>query len=304
VASDIISQLREFKWKGIGFPVSQTRVSLAHDQVEHKYWGQDGARVEATGRAPIVITARIHYRNNLAKAKNETWGVLYPETYRKSLVAAAETSTGTLEHPELGDIRCKLKTFDQVWDATIRDGIDVEATWVETREDDLDAVILTDQSPVAEAFLAAFDLDEGLATLSPPLGTGATYKPDFTDTIRSIVAVADQVSLLSKQSAGRVNALLYRIGQIEFAANGAKSALLWPISTSCQRMRSSVYKLQQKLLQKQQSISFYRVPRTLSLSSLALDMPGNTIADLIKLNPDLPSKPAVEAGTLVRYYKI
>ena len=48
---DEFEQLLPFKWRDVELPVTHVKLSLAHDLVEHKYWGVDSGRVEATGVA-------------------------------------------------------------------------------------------------------------------------------------------------------------------------------------------------------------------------------------------------------------
>lgn len=47
--ADVLSQLFAFKWRDVEVPITKMRLSIAHDLVEHKYWGVDGARIEDTG---------------------------------------------------------------------------------------------------------------------------------------------------------------------------------------------------------------------------------------------------------------
>lgn len=314
----VLDQLPEFKWKGISFPVSKVHLSLQQDLVEHRFWSQDGANVEATGRAPITISATIHFRNNLTPGRQETWTSLYPTVFRKFFDLSADRSTGVLVHPEFGPIYCKLKSAEIEHTADRRDGCDVEASWVETREKENSAPAFVTQTPVAEAELAAFDLDSNLNTLrapfgqsginsntyplSPPLPTGPAYAANFSDSVRAICAVGDQVSLLSRQIGGQFAALNYRLNQIEASLTNAKSALNAVVLQSINRMRHATNNLQQKLLQTQRETRFFVVPVPKTLASVVIDISGNSIGDLIRLNPSLVGLATLPRGTVVRYY--
>jgi len=298
----ILDQLREFSWKGISFPVTQVHLSLQQDLVEHRFWAQDGANVEATGRAPITISATIVFRNNIARGRQETWGVLYPTTFRQFFDLSADRSTGVLVHPEFGPINCKLKSAEISHTADRRDGCDVEASWIETREKENTSAAFTTQTPVAEAELAAFDLDANLKTLSPPLPGKTVFTPNFADSIRSILAVGDQISLLSRQIGGQFAAINYRLNQIESQLSSGASALNAVMIQSINRLRFATSNLQQKLLQKQRETRLYVVPVAKTLASVAIDVAGNTVGDLIRLNPSLVGFATVPRGTAVRYY--
>lgn len=298
----ILDQLREFSWKGVSFPVSKVHLSLQQDLVEHRFWSQDGANVEATGRAPLTISATIHFRNNITPGRQETWSVLYPNVFRKFFDLSADRSTGVLVHPEFGPLNCKLKSAEIEHTAERRDGCDVEASWIETREKENSAAAFVTQTPVATAELAAFDLDSNLNTLRPTLPAGPVYAANFSDSVRSICAVGDQISLLSRQIGGQFASINYRLNQIEALLQGAKSALNAVVLQSINRMRHATNNLQQKLLQTQRETRIFIVPVPKTLASIVIDVSGNAIGDLIRLNPSLVGLATLPRGTAVRYY--
>jgi len=215
-----------------------------------------------------------------------------------------------LVHPEFGPIYAKLKSAEIDHVADRRDGCDVEASWVETREKENSASPFVTQTPVAEAELAAFDLDSNLLTLNPPPPKfPPIFKANFADTIRSICALGDQVSLLSRQIGGQFAAINYRLNQIESSLQGptatlvgANRALNAVVLQSINRMRHATNNLQQKLLQKQRETRIYITPVAKTFASIAIDVAGNTVGDLIRLNPALVQFAIVPRGTAVRYY--
>ena len=326
----VLDNLRECSWRGIAFPVSTLKLSLHQDLAEHKYWGQDGARIESTGRAPLVISVVIPFRNGISKGRSETWGTdgpggsgLYPDAYRFFMSACQDKSIGVFVHPEFGEIRCKFKSAESTLDPNRRDGQDVHAEFVETIESTTyDTVPFTQPSPVAGAQQAGFDLDLAIGKIKPPgypTALPAAYVPNFADRIRSLTSIGDRVSLLKKQVGGKYAELKYRADQIEsavlgltnsspglasaaIAATNGNRALLWPIINSCERIKHVANTGQRAQTQKQRVTSFYIVPQRTTLAALTLDIPEATLSDLITLNPQLTAMPAVEAQTVVRYY--
>lgn len=301
----VLDLLREFKWRGKGYPLSSLRTMLAQDLAEHKYWGKDGARVESTGRAPLVFDVVIPFRNGIAKGRSESWGTLYPDAYRAFLVDFADKSIGVFDHPELGEIACKCRSAESTLEASRRDGQDVHAIFIETIVPINDTSPFADPSPAAGAQQAGFDMDLALKTITPPLTPvqPTTFKPNFSDSIRSILAVGDTVSLLSKQVGGKFAELKYRADQIETSALGAKNSLLWPLIANAEKIKHVANSGQRgRLLQQQRGTSIYIVPQRTTLAALVIDIPEATLNDLIRLNPSLPAQPAVEAKTVVRYY--
>lgn len=297
-------------------------MSLSHDQADHRFWGFDGAYIEATGRAPLVFTASIPFRNGIVPGKKEKWGVLYPTTYREFLRATADRGTGTLVHPEFGLITCKVRNVETIWDANRRDGCDVEATWVETIERDENQ--LTTDSTVTSAELAARDLDthlQDLSHLDPPLPSQPTYQPDFEESMRRIAAVGDQISLLQQRQAGKIDSIIYRVNEVGNSLDRAattsrntvksiidgdstqsgRSALSWPMRDAINRMKAGLIEAKKKLLEDGRPIVFYRVPSAATLASVSISA-GANLSEMISLNPSLVRSPIVPIGTIVRYY--
>src|SRR5947208_3808040 len=111
-------------------------MDLEQDHAEHRWPDRDGAHVEATGRAPLVFSAKAIFRNGISTGRAENWesGKLYPDAYRAFIDAAADRTSGPLQHPEHGTVTCKLRSARVTWDANKRDGCDVACVWVETSE--------------------------------------------------------------------------------------------------------------------------------------------------------------------------
>lgn len=300
--SELFAQLNAFKWRDVEFPCSEMRMSIAHDLTPHKYWGVDGARVEGNGRDMLIFEAEIPFRNGIVPGKGEKWGVLYPTTLRKFVVAFTDKSVGTLIHPEYGEVICRPMTARITWRADRRDGCDVSAQWCETRIDDLDSVILTDTSPIVSVELGALDLDaqmtdlKGLAPELPEFETG------FAEFMRDIQAIGDTFTVLSYRTAGKINALIYRVNAVKDSVERAGTALTWPTTNACERMLSAAHDIRGKLAQQNRVVAIYITKATMTLAQISQQLPGSSLSDLIKLNPLLLKKAAVPQNTMVRYY--
>lgn len=315
--SDVLEQLLEFRWRDIGVPVSDFSTDLQHDQVEHKWPDRDGAHVEATGRAPLVHHATIHFRNNLSPGINETWRLarigadgtfnadaqaLYPTVFRAFLVAFATRSTGPLQHPELGVLQCKPKQAQFKWTSTRRDGIDCTASWVESDDTAADFEdILARPSPVSDALVAGIDLDSQLVQYASPAVTFDGGSTSFLDDIQAVTRTFDTASLISAQYAGKIDRVLYRVTSLQSRLSKAADLSAWPLVTSCERLKSALYGLKGSILNLDRAIAHYTTKKDTTLAALT----GATqcdIGNLLKLNPSLAARPAVPQGTVVRYY--
>lgn len=291
----------------VQFPIVSMRVRLRQDLAEHRFWGKDGARVEATGRSPLHVSARIPFRNGIVPGKSESWGVLYPTAFRQFLLAMSDRATGTLVHPELGEIRVKPEevSFDHTADR--RDGVDVDASWVETVDDDLDAVNLYDESPVATATIAATDLDAQLGKLSPPPPSLPAFEPNLGDLMRSIQGVGDQFALSRSKASAKVASLLYRADAIRDSVARAASltpgerALRWTVVQATERIKSDIRASVDAVVGDGRTVKLYTVPKSTTFAGVVKDV-GGRFSDIARLNAPLLGRPVIERGTVVRHY--
>jgi len=234
--NDLFGRLLEFQYRGIGFPVVEFTTELRQDLVIHKFIDRDGAHVEATGRAPLQITARIPFLNGIEKGPNENWQrPLYPFGWKNFFAACADRTSGELQHPELGSLQVKCEMAHTRWSGSVRGGVFVDCSWIET--DDTQVALteaLTGPSPIGYMALSAAELDNQLATLNPAL-VPQPYKPPFSfgSIFASIRSTLDQYTILQKQFAGRLDNALYQVTAIEDSLNLAinANALNWPTTS-------------------------------------------------------------------------
>jgi prophage DNA circulation protein len=271
--------------------------------VEHKYWGVDSGRVESTGIAPVRISAQIPLTNRIYPGKNERWrpGSLYPDGLRDLLIAFGKKQTGLLQHPEFGQITCKAERIEVDITAERRNTAMVDASWVETLDDDLIHKIVA--SNTTEIELAADSLDASQTDLKKLVPTLPKYKETFDDFARKIAAIGDRVTLLSYRSAGKINSIVYRVQQVGESLDRARTALTWPAKQNVQRIQAAARDLRGKLLASSRDIGLTRVLNDTTLAGLLGVLPeGNTVGDLVSLNPNLMTDPIVKANTFVRHY--
>lgn len=300
----LFDQLFPCSWRGIQFPVLNMRVSLKQDLAEHKYWGKDGANVEATGRAPFEIEAVIPFVNGIVPGKNERWGILYPTEFLKFLQAFNDHKTGILDTPEIAGISCKPVSLDFAHDAQRRDGVEVTARWIETF--DLDTPSDNKFSPVDVANLAALNLDAKLASVRP-----YADPPQFEETFESLVSRlsgvldtgASKLTILSNKP----DQILFRLNKVKDSIERAKNALTWPIEESIHKLKLAAHDAKRipeatSTTPKRRKTRRHVVQVKTSLTVLAGLFPTNSIDDLIELNPRLLTRPTVPAGSVLRYY--
>lgn len=300
--AELFEQLLAFKWRDVEFPVTKMTVALAHDLVEHKYWGVDGARIEATGLAPMRFTAVIPFVNGIVPGKNERWSVLYPNAMRELLAACALRTTGILTHPELGEIPCKCERVEFDWSGDRRGGTECQVSWVETKQV-ADTENPFGPSPVQEIALGALDLDASTEDLAALIPTLPEFPTTFTDLARSIQGVFDTVTLLSNSTAGKINAIVYRVEQLGDSVDRAKSALTWQTTNTIEHMKSDAHQLKENILKNESKfILKFLVHGDTTLAGVTAQLTDAKLADLIHLNPALMKNATVAKGTVIRYY--
>lgn len=294
-------QLLPFTWRGRHLSLTRIHLSLAHDLVEHKYWGVDGGRVEATGIAPIRIAATIPISNHIFPGKNEKWtaGDLYPSMLRSFILDFAKKTTGLLQHPEFGEIACKPEKLDFELAGERQGATEIQASWVETLDDDVVSKLVN--TPITDIELGATDLDSHMAYLVSIAPDFPAFKEDIASLARKIAGIADSVTILSYRTAGLVNKVIYQAQRIQLAVDRAHSALTWPATQSLHRIKAGAYELRKKFLTPH-GVGLYTMKEDTTLAGTLLALPSGTrVADIVKLNPHLARGPVVSRGTVVRY---
>lgn len=305
---DTFSQLREYKWRSIAFPTTTFEVTLRHDLVQHKYPSKDGADVEAVGRAPLEFSAKIPFRNGIGGGPSETWQQnrkpLYPDQFREFFKACADRETGVLEHPEFGKVVCRIENAKTVWDATRRDGVDVDVVWVETIDIESLESLLAQPSPVSNAISNALALDDAIKTRNPAVPKqDTTYKPDFADTMRGLQGISDQFQVLNARVAGKINSTLYRIDSLKSSVEKSADVKDWPILQAIENLKAAANDIRTELVRSnRKTVVFYVAPKDMTLGAVSNET-GAAIGDLVVLNPRLVSSPVIERGTTIRYYR-
>ena len=300
---DLFSQLLECKWRTTSFPITSFSTAFAHDQAQHKWPDRDGAHIEATGRQPLTHRATIPFRNAVARAQGETWGILYPDGFRAFLSAFSDRTSGILQHPELGAITCKPGTYSAEWSANTRDGVNVSATWIESYDEDAQYDdTLARPSPIAAVYVEALDLDSQIAQYANPTATtNAQESLTFTQAIQKITGAFDQVSLVSRQAGGYIDHVIYRVQALQDSIYRARDNTAWPIINTCERLKASLFALKQQQLVLQKDVLLFIVPKDQTLAAVAGSL-GVKVADLMRLNPTISGGPVVPRLTAVRYY--
>lgn len=301
--SDPISRLQTIAWRGISFPIANLKTEFTHDIAQHKFPGVDGARLEETGRGPLMVscTALFYNVGTIWDISANTSQPLYPDVHKQFLIACADGSTGTLVHPELGDMDAKCASLSTDVQASRRDGVAVQVAWIEHTDD---AATLGEASPLAFATQAAADVDAALIALrlkSAALAADLANRkiPSFSDLMRQVRATADTLTLIQKQGAAIIPRMQYDLRQTSESLERFTDQSGHTAKAAVEALKAALLAVQASLFVTK-AVLYYVVPIDQTLGAIA-GVTKRSIGELTRLNPALASVLAVPRGTVVRY---
>lgn len=321
MSDDVLKKLRPLKWKGKEYPTRALGLRLRHDLAVHTYPSRDGGKVEATGRAPLEFTATLVFDTGVERGPTERFDVpLYPTAFRAFLESASSRTTGTLEHPELGPITCKLATVDVDWEPQRRGGVDARVAWIETVEDeDTFSTQLSKASPAAildqEAAQADAALDAAISALaSRNAQTASDLREEieafkegkmspytFGDFARQLKAPLDTANLAGAKIFGSVDAIAYRATELSDSLDRVSTPSMWPLQDAADRLGDAAIDAKNALsAQGVAVVSTYTTTSEMTLDDVAR-ITGSDFTQVLKLNPKLAAEPSIPKDTAVRY---
>ncbi len=309
---DELNKLLPFSWDGIDAPLLELQTTYSRDVVSHKFVNVGGAKLEDTGRNPIMISAQIVFVNTISPGGNEGWtqGTLYPNVYNQYLMSLLNSqdsqTTRILSHPELGDINCKVITFSTQLIGNYRGGAIISAQF---SEDGLD------NSRPQTLFVQLSKINNNIVTLQDQL---ANLSPDplalqlqpvalgLTGLLNSIKAIIDTGALIGLDALGSLQQISYRCNTIIESVHLANNMIYAKVQDTAYMVRADSVYMAEALkksipIQANQKTSIYINKTITTLASLA-QLLANSVSDLMNLNPQLLATPLVASGNQVVYY--
>lgn len=320
--TDILSTLAECSWRGISFPILSITEDGSQDLAVHKRMDRDGAYVESTGRAPFTYKITAVFVNTIAKGRSETWDNLFPSTFIKLRSAWADRTSGILNHPLYGEIKCKPATWAVPFNADTRGGCFVDLTFIETIDDSEESTVI--KSDYAFAKQTAISLDSNLGLLVPP--PQVFFETDdyssFTDFLDSLTAVVDSASLAAQKALANIDRMVAKLDRlsnsIDRAAHVFNTDPLTQITTDLGELglgagrifqdsinlATALLTIKSNILNKtNKDIKTYLAEKQTTLVSISIKLKNST-KELYELNPGLANRrgPIIPEFTLIKYY--
>lgn len=323
--ADVLKKLYAFTWKGISFPITTFETPISHTIIQHRFYGEDGADLEDVGVDPLTITCTAVFRNSLFEKFNKP---LYPDIFLDFMAVAAERSTGVMIHPQFGIIYCKIVSATPVWRAEVRDGIDVNITFVQDAQPEFfekenisnlktvaqayDKVyknIGPNQTPVERSgIVSGQDLDNPNSQRKKTpqeLAEDDKKKVTFAEMADQIQAIADYPQRLDRTIAGKIDAVKYRVERLYDTIDKTTDPTQWKTKRSIEQAYAAANNIEKDLLKKMgvsDDVSVYKTTTDSTFGELCVILKCD-VGTLMNLNPQYVRYPAVPANSSVRYKK-
>jgi prophage DNA circulation protein len=291
--TDILKQLPNAQWRGLGFPCAGREYGFRHEQARHRYIFVDDELVESIGPENPSYTYRIPAREDLAKGPYKNW---YTTVYQSFLNACRDRSVGVLFDPVHGEVQAKCVSLRETLDVGRRDGVDVEVEFIYAPEEvgSATADITLTSVAGAKGMAGAFDREvEKIDWQQEP-----PPKPtlDLFDAVRGI---GDQIDLANRRYASQMDNLASKME----ATNTRLASLGRP---DVEPLRRNARKL--ALVAHRQHDAAVKPPEQTRIVVLTRDMGviaaaalyGMAVGEFRAMNPTLGRGPTIKAGTVVR----
>lgn len=294
---DVLAKMPRATWRGQQIHPLSMSFGFEQDQIVHEYPDRDSGFVEATGRKVATYSFSLLFDNGNSLAIEEQ----YPKAWREFVGAMADRSRGTLGHPELGPVKAKPKSVNTSWDPSRRSGVVVEATFIETsdQEDELSA-LLAQSASYSATFEAGF-LDGAIPDVTPAPDVPSTLTPSLLQSLKQVTGAIAQ----AKASVGNVAALVESyanaIDDLAEQINDLNNPAYAPILESLRRLFSAVIDLGQAVKQVARPVTLVVVKRDAPIAAVASGF-GNSVEEFLALNPAAATRTSLPAGEPVFVY--
>lgn len=307
MAIDVVSQLPQLRWGGRPAFCSSVETSGGNRLASRMYPYVDGAAHDDVGASPISVRATLHFLNGIESGGEP----LYPQQWAGFRELLLKGTIRELEHPDLGVMMARVVDWSYVVSTASVSGVNVSVSW-EQSLGDLDEVVSFATAAV-DAKVAAAAVSEAMGALDIDYPTGA---PEG-DLVGSVVAIIDTGFSIATDITGEVNKITGTLDRIESSLErtmkavgvddaAARDAILgsedrWKLQSGIDTLRAILAQALEVSKKRARQTATYVVPLDTSVVRLSIEL-GNSIADLLGLNPSLADAPTVRKGTTVRHY--
>lgn len=281
------------EWRGKKYPLTSRRMSFRHETVEHLIQYRTGDFPEPVAPHGYLFTYTIPMRDGVKKGG---YGKLFTDRLLELITDMRDKRRGPLVDPVYGKIEAVPISYSDESDVLKRDGVDISIELLESSnlEDDFITVFQGGVLSIGEVLRGSEQLDVEAALVK----WGQEPSPEPNTDILSAINGAGALGLAQVGRVGaKMHDLAYRLEKIEETAGKIEDPAGWRLLDGARRLRLAAVKLGERVSENpfvKIKRNVYEIDRT--LSEVASEL-GNTVFDLIKLNPVLSRSPRVKAGT-------
>ena len=276
-------------WRGIEPPPYDTAsINGGYQQSERKYPYLDGAGHDNVGANPIPMNFKLYFLNSLRP-------FMFPNhfgTWRDAVIR--DGSPGDLVHPLLGKVRAVPVSWQVELAAQKTSGVIMTVSFSTTIEDpEADAAVaelVVDMQQLA----AAADEDLEVLDIDYPSGERTDSLLDLMKQIES-AAFSARLSIqgMANQAKGIVDGLVESVERLNDHA-------AWAASFNLKELGNSLEKLANQKPTPRATATIV-LQHDSTLDEVAAQV-GNTVGEVVTLNPKLLRAPIIRAGEAVVYF--
>lgn len=282
--------LEPLTWRDMTAQCELAPFDFAHSQAERRYPYVDGFGHDNTGRDSLRFTTRLYFLNTVEPGS-------FPDKWNAWRDALFDGSAGDLVHPVLGLVRARVMQGHVEYRAQTTAGVIVDVTFTET-VDDPEVLFFFDSPTVAlDAAAKAADNAASDAGINYPTGD-----PGGATSIAGAVAQFEgAITSFGMSVSGYANMVAAQIDGMISVAEGLTDPTKWPAYDNLVTAWSSVKNVAAKTALVSRATAQTKLSADMGLDAVASSV-GNSLDDIINLNPSLVSKPTVPKGTTVTHY--
>ena len=290
-------------FRGINFPVLDIKTSFDQETAKHKYVNRDGVFIESIGRSSIKISCTAIFSNYLEPGEGETfkYGNLMPDVFSQMFSAVSDRTKGEFVHPYLGKLNVKPLSWGDSFSADNQGGCTVELQFEETISPEITSENSTHLDAISQV---TQDLQSQLQFMSPTiLKESKLTGIDIFDAMDKISSLIDQGSLFAKQHLALIDRTIQHVNRFKEATERANDVKNAALLINLNRVRNALQSAKQALNNKEQGRLATYITKQDHVGSDLVQILGNDIVDLIKLNPDALTQPVIPSGTSIIHYQ-
>lgn len=288
----VIQGLPYLEWRGLKVHADLADFDFSHAQAPRAYPLISGETHDWMGMDAIPIRARLYFLNTVQKDS-------FPAGWELWRDALFDGSSGDLIHPVLGPLRARVMGGSVKVSAMQTAGVVVEVTW-KTTNDDLDEGTFFEGAAVS-VYSAAEAAQAAASSLGIDYPDGENEGLSLLDAVNAVESALFSAQL---STSGALNKVTGKVEQMIEAAQRLTDPSAWVAIANLQTVWGRLKDIQDKIVNRAVGA---RPTKSETLSSdTALDafasLHGNTMTEIVELNPSALAKPVVPKGSTLTYY--